>query len=142
MTGGSHVGMDIAATPDEGFLRVRVTGVFSLEHANRAFARMIEEVIRHGATRVLVDCRELRGDVPTVDLYEHASFAAVTIIEAYDRGLSTLTRLAYVARPDTRNHFGVIVARNRGVCSIDDFDSLEDALQWLIPDANEGAESG
>ena len=75
----------------------------------------------------------------------NGEFAAQTVADFAERGVSRATKFAYVLREPVLDpqRFGETVAVNRGMF-VKAFDSPEDALQWLgiapanKPDAGDG----
>jgi hypothetical protein len=127
---------------EKEFIRVRLTGEFSLAEAKDALVRMFEAVAAHKATRVLVDCRDIKGKMTVMDHFEYSTFGAQELHKAFSKGVSTSTRLAYVSKPplfDSNSKFGETVAVNRGV-NVLTTDSMEEALKWLEIDRKNGVE--
>ena len=123
--------------PDSDLLRVSATGEFSLEEAKRAFLEMMEAVALHKTKRVLLDGRTVTGNPQTIERFYYGEFAAQTLAQYRERGVSPATAFAYVLREPVLDpeKFGETVAVNRGM-HIRVFDNLEDALKWLaIPSA-------
>jgi len=122
--------------PDSGLLRVRATGKFSLEEAQRTFLEMMEAVALHKTERVLFDGRTITGNPRTMERFYYGEFAATTVAQYRERGMSPVTRFAYVLREPVRDpkKFGETVAVNRWM-RLKVFDNLEEALEWLGPDS-------
>lgn len=132
------MGMALKITPEGNFLRVCVSGQFSLADANEAFVEMLEAVRQHNATKVLVDCTGLSGSPSQMDRYEHSKFGAITLLESSAFGI----RFGYVATEPILDpgKFGETVAVNRLV-KVRVYDNMEDALRWLgIDPANKALE--
>ncbi len=118
--------------PEEGFIRVRVSGQFSLQEVNEAFVKMLEAISLHSATNVLVDCRSLQGTPTTMERFDHSVFAAQKLSELRTGGTSRGMRFAYVCEVPLLDpeKFGETVGLNRAV-KVSVNDSIEDALRWL-----------
>ncbi|MGO8987644.1 MAG: hypothetical protein ACLQGU_07215 [bacterium] len=120
-------------------------GKFSLEEAKRTFLEMLEAVALHKTEKVLFDGRKLIGKPKTMERFYYGEFAAQTVADYAERGVSRTTQFAYVLREPVLDpqRLGEDVAVNRGMV-VKAFDSLEDALQWLgiapanKPDAGDG----
>jgi stage II sporulation SpoAA-like protein len=119
-----------------GLLEVEVSGQFSLEEAKRNFLETLEGVGRHGATKVLIDGRGLKGDPEVMERFFYGEFAATeTARAAGERNLPRVPRFAYVLEEPVLDprRFGETVASNRGMI-IKVFDNREEALEWLQAD--------
>jgi hypothetical protein len=140
---GDKMILEIAA--ESGFLRVSAMGRFSLEEAKRTFIEMLEAVARNKVRKVLFDGRGLVGNPKVMERFYYGKFAAQSIVEFADRGVSRTTQFAYVLEVPMRDpgRFGETVAVNRGMF-VKTFDNLADALGWLgiapanNPDAGDG----
>lgn len=120
--------MKLQITAEDCFLRVCVSGEYSLTNANKALVEMFEAVAQHKATKVLVDCRRLTGSPNTMERFEHSEFGAARLSDFSAWG----TRFAYVGMPPLFDpqKFGETVAVNRGV-NVKSCANIEDALRWL-----------
>lgn len=118
--------------PESGLLKVGARGRFSLKEAKQTFLEMIEAVALYKTKKVLFDGRKLTGKPETIERFYYGEFAAQTVANFAERGVSRATQFAYVLSErvlDSRR-FGETVAVNRGMF-VKAFDSLEDALEWL-----------
>lgn len=125
--------LDIAR--EQSILRVRVTGVFSLSKANDCVVSIFEALAQHGLQKVLVDCRQLKGELTTLERFLHATFAVREMDRFADAGVFRGTRFAYVGHEPLidRNHFGETVAVNRGL-NVKVSLNMREALKWLDVD--------
>jgi hypothetical protein len=132
---GMSMGVEI--NPERGFLRVHLTGDFSLAEAKGTYLRTLEAVARHKVTKVLADCRDMRGTMTVMERFEYATFVAQEIAKASDMGVSRCTRFAYVSKPPffDRKKFSETVAVNRGATVLTT-DSMEEAVRWLEIDTD------
>ena len=129
---GDTMSMKLELSPASDFLKVRVTGEFSLAEARRTFLEMLGGVAQHKVQKVLFDGRGITGEPSTMERFYHGEFAAKAVVSFATRGVSRATRFAYVLQEpvlDSRR-FGETVAVNRGMF-VRAFDNLEDALAWL-----------
>src|SRR5690349_20272190 len=119
-----------------GLLEVEVQGEFSIEEAKRSFLETLENVGRHGATKVLIDGRTLTGEPGVIERFIYGEFAAAETARASSKHkLSRTPRFAYVLKEpmlDPRR-FGENVAANRGMI-IKVFENREEAIEWLGTD--------
>ena len=129
---GDHMSMRLAIRPESGLLNVDAMGTFSLKEAKRAFVEMLEAVARHNTKKVFFDGRKLVGKPETMERFYYGEFAAQTIKDFAQRGVSPSTQFAYVLKEPILDptRFGETVAVNRGML-VKEFDSPEDALRWL-----------
>jgi len=120
-------------------------GRFSLVEAKRTFIEMLEAVARNKVEKVLFDGRGLVGNPKVVERFYYGEFAAQSIAQFADRGVSRATQFAYVLEVPMRDpgRFGETVAVNRGMI-VKTFDNLDEAFGWLgieqanHPDAGDG----
>ena len=125
--------LDIAVEKD--FLRVLMTGEFSLDDANDCLVTMFEAIEQHNLQKIFVDCRRLTGEPTTMERFFHATFAVRVMDRFADKGVFRGTRFAYLGHEPLidRNRFGETVAVNRGLIVKVSL-SEQDALQWLEVD--------
>lgn len=124
--------MRLDIQPVSGFLKVVATGDFSLEEAKRTFLQMLEAVVLHKGKKVLFDGRKLMGNPETMERFYYGQFAAQSVVEFAEKGVSPATPFAYVLGEPVLDpaRFGETVAVNRGM-TVKAFDNPEEALQWL-----------
>ncbi len=115
-----------------GVLHVNAMGKFSLVEAKRTFIEMLEAIALNKVGKVLFDGRELAGSPIVMERFYYGEFAAQSVAEFTDRGVSRATRFAYVLEVPMLDpgRFGETVAVNRGML-VKAFDNLNDALRWL-----------
>jgi hypothetical protein len=137
--------MHLEIRPDADLLRVSATGDFSLEEAKRTFLEIMEAAALYRTKQVLFDGRTVTGSPQTIERFYYGEFAAQTVAQYQERGVSPATPFAYVLKEPVLDHekFGETVAVNRGM-RVRVFDKLEEALKWLAtlaankPDAGDG----
>lgn len=129
---GDKMSMIQEVAAESGVLRIRAMGRFSLVEAKRTFIEMLEAVARNRVRKVLFDGRGLQGNPEVMERFYYGKFAAQSIVEFADRGVSRFTQFAYVLEVPMRDpsRFGETVAVNRGMV-VKTFDNLDDALGWL-----------
>lgn len=124
--------ISLEISPGPGLLHVRAMGRFSLIAAERSFLEMLEAVARHKVERVLFDGRHLEGNPTIMERFYYGEFAAHSVANFTERGVSRATRFAYVLVVPMRDprRFGETVAVNRGML-VRTFEDPDDALGWL-----------
>jgi hypothetical protein len=95
--GWDRMDLSLQGGAGSGWLRVIVTGKFSLAEAQRTFLEMLEAVVRHQTAKVLFDGRALQGEPSTIQRFLYGDFAASAVVR-YQRahGLSRDAQFAYV----------------------------------------------
>jgi len=126
------MGMVADIVPYHDYLFVHVAGSFSLDEANAVIVRIFKAITQYAMPRVLIDCRQVKGNPTTTERFEHAEFVSREGGKTSSTDVVSHPRLAYVGlRPlIEREHFGETVAINRGV-AVKETDSMEEALLWL-----------
>jgi hypothetical protein len=136
--------MRLTISAESGFLRVNVTGNFSLAEAQRTFIEILEAVARSTVEKVLFDGRGIAGNPETMERFYYGEFVAQALHRFTAHGVSSGTRFAYVLQEPVRDpeRFGETVAVNRGMV-VQTFDNDQDALGWLrMPPANKPTAGG
>lgn len=107
-------------------LLVRASGVRTRAAVEAITAEVFDTVLANGLAKALIDVRELKGRLGTLD-----SYYLVTEVFAKLRGKG-MTKAAIVDRPPSpiREWFLETVARNRGY-NFRMFADERDALEWL-----------
>ena len=114
-----------------GFLKVDVSGEFSLEDAKQAFREMLGAVTQYKAKKILFDGRNVKGEPKELERFYYGEFAAretrKIVVEH-----KIVPRFAYVLHEPLRDpaRLGETVAMNRGMV-IKVFENPEDATEWL-----------
>jgi hypothetical protein len=118
--------------PESDLLNVVIKGEFSLEEAKRTFIEILNAVAFHESKKVLVDGRTILGEPGVIERFYYGLFAAQTVMNYEDRGVSAGTPFAYVLIEPVLDpqRFGETVAVNRCM-NVKAFDNPEDALKWL-----------
>lgn len=127
------MGMQSTARFEDGLLEVEIRGKFSLEEAKRSFLQTLDDVGRHGATKVLIDGSRLKGEPEVMERFFYGEFAAAeTARVARERHMPRVPSFAYVLKEPVLDprRFGENVAANRGMI-IKVFEQREEALEWL-----------
>jgi len=124
--------LTIDSTPEKDLLYIRLDGEFSLSEANKTLLKMFQAVADNNIFKVLVDCRNLKGNPTALERFEHSKFAAEKAHSALKSQNTRMASFAYVGYPPLfdPNRFGETVAVNRGLDTMTS-NNVEDALRWL-----------
>ena len=114
---------DITVAPEPEFLRITAAGPFSMWKHMRGWARVVREVKRHGARKVLIDGRGVYGDLSFEDLFEIGAHM----------GAHIRFKVAVLRRRLEKDEFGAWIARYRGA-NVQLFAEEGEARAWLIKD--------
>src|SRR5262249_2625529 len=113
------------------FLLVNMSGEFTLNDACSAFREVLATSAQHGATRVLFNCLQMWGNIPTAERYALGDFAARELISFISQRNVSPRLVVLAAEPLLDpNRFAELVARNRGV-EIKIVERMEEGLKWL-----------
>src|SRR5215472_8009933 len=112
---------DIDVRQEPRFLRVTVSGEFSVPRSLRAFDRVAEEARRHGADKVLLDARGVVGIPNDSQQYEMGKYVAAHVP----------FRLALIDHPARRSYFGEWIAVTGGA-DARLFVEEARAIAWLL----------
>jgi hypothetical protein len=84
--------------PESSLLSVGAKGEFLLKEAKRTFLEMLEAVALHKTKKVLFDGRKLTGKPGTMERFYYGEFAAQSVANFANRGVSLTTQFAYVLK--------------------------------------------
>jgi hypothetical protein len=118
---------------EPGYLKIVVSGEFSLEAAKNSFLDILESIAQYRSDKVLVDGRLLTGEPKDIERFFYGKFAAELVATTIVQRLHLVPRFAYVLAPpvlDDHNRFGETVAVNRGM-RVRTFKNPADAIEWL-----------
>ena len=124
----SHFG--ITTTVEEDFVRIVVTGNYSLLKANHLFSHSIENALLHRRAKILIDVTNIAGNIPFFDRFEYATFLARYKREHASTKVSRIAVVGHEPIVD-KNKFGETVAINRGA-NVRVFTDMDNAYAWLI----------
>ena len=111
---------------DQGeYLLAEFSGDFSVDAGKQCIDAMTNASIEKHQSKVLLDCRKISGNMPIIDRFEVAAYAAKT--------RKMIAKLAMLNRPDVilPDNFVENVAVNRGA-NVKVFTDLENAVHWLM----------
>ena len=113
-------------------LTVSYSGDFSLAEAQSTFLNLLDTLVEHKLTKVLVDGRQLAGHPEMLERFYYGSFAAEAVSRTVSGTKCAVPTFAYVLEEPMLdpNRFGETVAVNRGM-RIKAFDKVQKARWWL-----------
>lgn len=116
---------------EQGVLNAVMSGEFELGIAQTQFVELLDEAVKTGAAKVLIDGHQLTGNPREFERFlygEFVAWATVDIMRQYNIRL----RFAYVIREPLRDpeRFGETIAVNRGM-DVKTFEDMNEAMQWL-----------
>ena len=116
---------------EHGILTAVVIGAFDLGEAQRHFVQLLDEVVPSGATKVLIDGRQMTGNPREYERFLYGHFSAWATLQ-FMREHSIRLRFAYVIHEPLRDaeRFGETVAVNRGM-DVKTFEGTNEAILWL-----------
>ena len=108
-----------------------VVGKFELRLAQTQFINLLDEAVHNGATKVLIDGRQLTGSPTAFERFLYGTFAATATLEILHQQHISL-KFAYVIHKPLRDsdRFGETVAVNRGM-NVKTFEDKNAAEEWL-----------
>ena len=109
-------------------------GAFELDLARQQFIELLDEAIRNGASKVLIDGRQMTGTPTEFERFLYGSFAAWATVDVMTQHKVWL-KFAYVIHEPLRDpeRFGETVAVNRGM-DVKTFEDINEAVEWLNDD--------
>jgi hypothetical protein len=124
--------IELKIEPQSGYLRITFEGHFEPPLIDEVTSRVIENGVKHQSSKMLLDFRQVDGEMSTMDRYNTASVFAKKYLDEKLAGKIPTCRFAFVG-----NHplvdpkkFGETVATNRGI-NIKVFTEMTEALSWL-----------
>ncbi len=126
------MGMTLKTQSETDLLRVTLGGEFTMPEAKQTFLQILDAAAQANARRILVDGREVRGTLSTVERYELGEFVALATLDRVSSGAIAFPRIACVLVEPVLDpqRFGEMVARNRGA-QLSVFANIDDAVAWL-----------
>lgn len=109
-------------------------GAFELDLARQQFIELLDEAIRNGASKVLIDGRQMTVAPTEFERFLYGSFAAWATVDVMTQHKVWL-KFAYVIHEPLRDpeRFGETVAVNRGM-DVKTFEDINEAVEWLNDD--------
>ena len=116
---------------EQGIFNAVIVGPFDLPLAQHQFIELLEEAVRSGATKVLIDGRQITGNPTIFERFLYGTFAACATLEVLHKHNLKL-KFAYVIQEPLRDseRFGETVASNRGM-DVKTFEGRKEAVEWL-----------
>lgn len=111
------------------YLKLRLTGNFSLLEAKRVFKYSVDTALEHNKSKIIIDILEIEGIISTTERFEMSEFLAKYLLQ---NAFGKVQKIAFVGKEPIidKNRFGETVAINRGV-NEKVFTDLSDAIKWL-----------
>jgi len=121
---GFHMAEDVDIEYGPAYVRVRASGRFNLQRAKDNYDRILDACDDHGQSRVLIDVREMSGDIPIIDRYAFSQHMARVRRQGF--------RIAFVGTREQvlPDKFLETAANNLGVPTFV-ATSVDEAVQWL-----------
>jgi hypothetical protein len=127
--------IELKTEPQPGYLRITFEGHFEPSLIDEVTSGVVENGVKHQSSKMLLDFRQVDGQMSTMDRYNVASIFAKKYLDQKLAGTIPSCRFAFVG-----NHplvdpkkFGETVAINRGI-NIKVFTEMAEALAWLEVD--------
>ena len=113
-------------------------GAFELDLAQEQFLELLDEAVRNGASKVLIDGRLMTGNPTEFERFLYGSFAAWATLDVMTQH-NVWLKFAYVIHEPLRDpeRFGETVAVNTGM-DVKSFEDMNEALEWLNKDPLRG----
>jgi hypothetical protein len=119
---------------EQGIFNAVVVGPFEITVAQQQFLELLDEAVRNGASKVLIDGQQITGDPTAFERLLYSTFAACATLEILHTHNLKL-KFAYVIHEPLRDpeRFGETVAVNTGM-DVKTFEDMNEALEWLKQD--------
>jgi len=116
---------------EQGILTAVVGGTFELTLAQRHFLELLNKAVQSGATKVLIDGRQVTGYPSAFERFLYGTFVACASLEILNRENKKLT-FAYVIYEPVHDpqRYGETVAVNGGM-DVKAFEDIDEAVEWL-----------
>lgn len=107
-----------------GYLLVEFLGEFGVEAGKRCVDRMASACKEHRCTKILLDCRQMTGDMPIFNRFQVVEYGASVLFAT--------EKFALLVRPEVAlpDKFVENAAVNRGM-NLRVVTEFDDAVQWL-----------
>ena len=117
---------------EQGVCNAVVGGDFDLTLAEQQFIQLLNEVVHKGATKVLIDGRQVTGHPSAFERFVYGTFVACASLEVLQRHNARL-KFAYIIPNPLLDpeRFAESVAVNRGM-AVKAFDDENEAREWLM----------
>lgn len=117
---------------EQGVCNAVVAGEFDLTLAEQQFIQLLNEVVHKGATKVLIDGRQVTGHPSAFERFVYGTFVACASLEVLQRHNARL-KFAYIIPNPLLDpeRFAESVAVNRGM-AVKAFDDENEAREWLM----------
>lgn len=117
---------------EQGVCNAIVVGEFNLILAEQQFIQLVNEAVYKGATKVLIDGRQVTGHPSVFERFLYGTFVALTTLEVLQRHNVRLMFAYIIHNPSLDpGRFAESVAINRGM-HVKAFDDESEARVWLM----------
>ena len=108
-----------------------VIGEFELSRAQPQVVALLDKAVQSGATKVLIDGRQMTGNPTGYERFLYGTFAACATLEIFHKHNVRL-KFAYVIHEPLRDpaRYGETVAVNSGM-NVKTFEDKNEAVEWL-----------
>jgi CheY-like chemotaxis protein len=116
---------------EQGVLNAVVVGPFELTLAQHQFMELLDKAVHSGATKVLIDGRQVTGYPSAFERFLYGTFVACASLEVLNRENAKL-RFAYVIYQPVHDpqRYGETVVVNGGM-DVKAFEDMNEAVEWL-----------
>ena len=123
-----------SAGVDQAVFTAVLSGEFELGLAEHQFIELLDDAVASGATKVLIDGREMTGNPTGFERFLYSTFTAYAALDVLFRHNLRL-KFAYVIHEPLRDpqRFGETLALNAGM-DVKTFEEMNEALEWLNGD--------
>jgi hypothetical protein len=117
---------------ERGILNAVVVGEFELPQAQQQFLELLDEAVQKGASKVLIDGRQMTGNPTAFERFLYGTFVALATIDVLHH-FNVKLKFAYVIFQPLRDpeRLGETVAVNRGM-DVKTFEDENEARVWLM----------
>ena len=124
--------VSLQVNAERRLLIVNYSGDFSLTEAESTFLDLLDTLVEHKLSKVLVDGRQLVGHPEMLERFYYGTFVADAVNRTVSREKCAVPMFAYVMEHPMLdpNRFGETVAVNRGM-RVKVFENPRQARWWL-----------
>lgn len=116
---------------EQNIFNAVLVGEFELGLAETQFIELLDEAVHSGATKVLIDGRQMTGNPRDAERFLYGEFAAWATLDVMKQHKVRM-KFAYVIHEPLRDpeRFGETIAVNRGM-NVKTFEDKNEAVEWL-----------
>jgi SpoIIAA-like len=122
--------LKVEVLEEDEYVCLRCSGSLTIDELKKLYSQAIDAALEHKRSDILIDGREVTGDLSTFERYESSEFLAKEIRQ---RALGKIRKIAVCAKepPVDPKRFGETIAVNRGINAKVTTD-LNEAIAWLL----------